>query len=162
MVQEYSVANSLDTAWLNFEPGIPIVPLPDGSNHPFYVTRPDNIMQRLKRKLLRPYTNPPKYFLSGHRGCGKSTEMNRLAVDLEINEKFWPINFSIRDHADLNDIDFKDVLLTIGGQLFLQYQERGSRSLDRQLLEELNSWQGEIEEHITTLKSGRMEGEVGA
>ncbi|MCP4415940.1 MAG: hypothetical protein GY805_04910 [Chloroflexi bacterium] len=162
MAQDYSVAKNLDTAWLNFEPGIPIIPLPDGSNHPFYVTRPDNIMQRLKRKLLRRYTNPPKYFLSGHRGCGKSTEMNRLAVDKEINKKFWPLNFSIRDHADLNDIDFKDVLLTIGGQLFLQYQERGSKKLDDQLLKELNSWQGEIEEQITTLKSGRMEGEVGA
>lgn len=161
-MQDFSVATDLDAAWLNFEPGIPIVPLPDGSRHPFYVTRPDNIMQRLRRKLLRPYASPPKYFLSGHRGCGKSTEMNRLAVDSDIQNKFWPVNFSIRDHADLNDIDFKDVLLTIGGQLFLQYQERGSRNLDDQLLNELNSWQGEIEEEITTLKSGRMEGEVGA
>lgn len=156
------VAHTLDDAWSNFEPDIPLAPLPDGSRHPFYVTRPDNIMQRLKGKLLRRYTNPPKYFLSGHRGCGKSTEMYRLAADAEIIGKYWPVHFSIRDHADLNDLDFKDVLLALGGQLYTQYQERGSKKLDKQLLAELDSWRGEIEEEIKTLKSGRMEGEIGA
>lgn len=161
-VSNFTIAQSLDDAWSNFEPGIPLEPLPDGSRHPFYVTRPDNIMRRLKRNLLRRYTNPPKYFLSGHRGCGKSTEMYRLAADVEIKARYWPVHFSIRDHADLNDLDFKDVLLAIGGQLYTQYQERGSKKLSKQLMAELDSWRGEIEEEIKTLKSGSTEVEVGA
>ncbi len=155
---EFKIAKDLDHAWLNFEPNIPLTPEPDGSNNPFYVPRPDEKIEELKQKLLRPFYQPPKHFLSGHRGCGKSTELYRLAAAPDIQRKFLPIHFSIRDYADINDLDFKDVLLAIGGQLFTQYQGK----LDKQLLKELDSWRGEIEEQITTLKAGRMEGEVGA
>ena len=155
---EYRIASDLDRAWLNFEPDIPLTPGVDGRDNPFYVPRPDSKIKELKQKLLRPFYQPPKHFLSGHRGCGKSTEMYRLAADPDINLRFWPVHFSIRDFADINDLDFKDVLLAIGGQLFAKYHGR----LDPQLLKELDSWRGDIEEQITTLKAGRMQGELGA
>lgn len=153
---EYKIAQDLDHAWLNFEPNIPLTPEPDGNNNPFYVPRPDDKIEELKHKLLRPFYRPPKHFLSGHHGCGKSTELYRLAADPDIQRKFWPVHFSIRDYADINDLDFKDVLLAIGGQLFTQYQGK----LDKQLLKELKGWSREIEDRITTLKAGRMEAEV--
>jgi hypothetical protein len=161
MDNQYQVAQDLDSAWSNFEPDVPLQVGHSGENHPFYVERPDTVMSRLKRRLLRQSQNPPKYFLSGHRGCGKSTEMHRLAADSDIVGKYWPVHFSIRDHADLNDIDFKDVLLALGGQLYTQYRAQGKR-LDPQLQKELDTWHGELEEEIATQLSGRMAGELGA
>lgn len=163
---EYQIAHDLDGAWLNFEPDIPLRPYADGRDNPFYVDRPDTKKtMALKKAVLRPFYQPQKFFFSGHRGCGKSTEMYRLAADPEVLEKFWPVHFSIRDHADINDVDFKDVLFIIGQQLFEQYQndsERNGKKLDKKLLKELETWQGTITERVTTLKKGRMSGELGA
>jgi hypothetical protein len=158
---KYEVAHNLDEAWLNFEPDIPIRPLAGGPN-PFYVQRPDNESERLKRGLLRPYYRPPKRFLSGHNGCGKSTELYRLAADTEINTKYWPVHFSIRHEADINSLDFKDVLLIIGTQLYIQYQDKSGKKLSHELLAELEAWRGKIEEEITSLRAGRMEGGLEA
>lgn len=124
--------------------------------------RPGNTLARLENALIRPHQQPPKYYFSGHRGCGKSTEMYRLAASPRIQAKFWPVHFSVRELADINDLDFKDVLLLIGGQLFSQYQERGSKKLDEQLLKELDAWQGEIEIYRTTQQAGRISGELEA
>jgi hypothetical protein len=158
---QYRAASDLDTAWTNFEPDVPLKVGRHGENHPFYVERPDRVMSRLKRRLLRQSHVPPKYFLSGHRGCGKSTELYRLAANADIVDKYWPVHFSIQDHADLNDIDFKEILLAMGGQLYTQYREQGKR-LDPQLQHELDSWQGELEEEILTQPSGRLAAELGA
>lgn len=161
---QYVTAQDLDTAWLNFEPDIPLRPGPRGELNRFYVTRPqpDNTLARLENALVRPYQIPPKYYFSGHRGCGKSTELYRLAASPHIQQKFWPVHFSVRELADINDLDFKDILLLIGGQLFNQYQEKGSKKLDDQLLKELDEWQGQIEIQRTTLQEGRLSGELGA
>ncbi len=70
-------ATNLDDAWINFDP---FTPLPAGSD--FYVDRPGRPLRDLKRALLRAnrLPTPPKYFFSGHRGAGKSTEINRQDI----------------------------------------------------------------------------------
>ena len=146
---EYKTATDLETAWLNFELDLPLEPMPDGGSNPFYVNRPGNPTARLERELRRPYHQPPKYFFSGHRGCGKSTELRRLTVNPEILKRFVPFHFSIRDAGDINNLDYRDVLLAIGGQMFGQYREKGGK-LPEQMLKELASWAGRIEEVITT------------
>ena len=120
----YVTAVDLDHAWPNFELDLPLEAYPDGKPNPFYVNRPGNPTARLERELLRPYHEPPKYFFSGHTGCGKSTELRRLAANPRIQEKFWPVHFSIRDQADITDLDFRDVLLAIGGQIFRDYRKK--------------------------------------
>jgi len=59
-----------------------------------------------------------EFFFSGHRGCGKSTELLHLLSNPEISKKYWPINFSIREEADIIDIDFRDVLLAMAAACF--------------------------------------------
>jgi hypothetical protein len=152
---DFQQADDLETAWLNFEPDLPLKPGPNGEAHPFYVSRPDNPANRLRRILLRRYYNPPKLFFSGHRGCGKSTELARLAADPDIRRKYLPIHFSIRDEADINNLDFRDVLLIIGGQLYRQYRAQGGR-LPKTMLKELDQWHGRVEERVQTVLVGRI------
>ena len=96
----------------------------------------------------RRFRQPPKYFFSGHRGCGKSTELRRVAANPDIQAKYWPVHFTIKDEADVNNLDYKDVLLAIGGQMFRQYRATGGK-LPEQLVKELDGWRGRVEKEVT-------------
>jgi hypothetical protein len=159
---DYIVASDFDRAWLNFELDLPLKPGKNGQANPFYIDRPGNPIAELTDALLAPFYRPPKFFFSGHRGCGKSTELLHLLSNPEISRKYWPINFSIREEADIIDIDYRDVLLAIGGRLFREYRKKGGE-LPEQLLKELDGWKGKVEKQITTIMEGRNSRmEVGA
>jgi hypothetical protein len=151
---EYITANAFDRAWLNFELDLPLKPKSNGEPNPFYIDRPGNPIAELTDALLAPFYRPPKFFFSGHRGCGKSTELLQLLSNPEIQKKYWPIHFSIREEADVIDIDFRDVLLAIGGRLFREYRKKGGELPD-QLLKELHQWKGKVEKQISTILEGR-------
>lgn len=159
---DYISANDFDRAWLNFELDLPLRPGEKGQPNPFYVNRPGNPITELTDSLLAPFFRPPKFYFSGHRGCGKSTELLHILANPQIQKKFWPINFSIRDEADIIDIDFRDVLLAIGSRLYRTYRKSGGE-LPGQLLKELNGWRGKVEKEINTSLTGpKAEYEIGA
>jgi hypothetical protein len=158
---EYIMATDFDRAWLNFELDLPLIPGPNGEPNRFYINRPGNPIAELIDALLAPFYRPPKFFFSGHRGCGKSTELLHLMANPGIQKKFWPVNFSIRDEADIIDLDFRDILLAIGSRMFRDYRKSGGKLPD-QLLKELNSWKGKVEEEVKTIHSGRTAFEIGA
>lgn len=152
---DYITASDFDRAWLNFELDLPLKPDKDGKPNMFYVNRPGNPVIELVDSLMSPFYRPPKFFFSGHRGCGKSTELQHLLSNNQIKTKYWPVNFSIREETDIIDIDFRDVLLAIGGRLFREYKKRGGE-LPNQLLKELKTWKGKVEKEITTILEGRV------
>ena len=159
---DYLKASDFDRAWLNFELDLPLSPSLNGKSNPFYISRPGNPINELIDALLAPFYRPPKFFFSGHRGCGKSTELLHLLSNSEIQKRFWPINFSIREETDIIDLDFRDVLLAIGSRLFREYRKKGGE-LPESLLKELNGWKGKVEKHVSTIMEGNMsEFEVGA
>lgn len=158
---DYMFARDFDRAWLNFELDLPLMPGSNGSPNPFYVSRPGNPIAELIDALVAPFYRPPKFFFSGHRGCGKSTELLILLANPEIQKKYWPINFSIRDEADIVDLDFRDVLLALGSRMFRDYRKIGGQLPDH-LLKELNGWKGKVEKEIETILAGRMASEIGA
>jgi hypothetical protein len=158
---EYIMATDFDRAWLNFELDLPLKPGPHGEHNRFYINRPGNPIGELIDALLAPFYKPPKFYFSGHRGCGKSTELLHLMANPGIQKKFWPVNFSIRDEADIIDLDFRDILLAIGSRMFRDYRKTGGKLPD-QLLKELNGWRGKVEEEVKTIHSGRAALEVGA
>ena len=139
MPEEFIIAEDLDLAWSNFEP---FYPLP--ANSPFHVERKGKPLNILKRALLRQHRQSPKYFFSGHRGCGKSTELNRLAADVDINEKFFIVKYSVKEVCDVNNLNYVDVLFSIGAQLYLQYIDSGNE-LKPELIEQLEGWKHSIE-----------------
>jgi len=158
---EYIMATDFDRAWLNFELDLPLKPGQNGEPNPFYVNRPGNPIAELIDALLAPFYRPPKFFFSGHRGCGKSTELLHLVANPGIQKKYWPLNFSIREEADIIDLDFRDILLAIGSRMFRDYRKAGGRLPD-QLLKELNSWRGKVEEEVKTIHTGRIAYELAA
>lgn len=145
-------AKTLEEAWSRFDPALP---LPVGS--PFYVEREDNPLGRLQRALLLARGNPPKCFFAGHRGSGKSTELNRLVDNADIRQRYWPVKFSVRDECDFNDLSYIEVLLAMGAQIFSQYRAAGGRMKD-DLLGELEAWKGRtvtrLNEKGATFESG--------
>jgi hypothetical protein len=158
---EYITANDFDQAWLYFEPDLPLEPMPGGKPNPFYVDRPNNPTATLEDALLRPFREPPKYFFSGLRGCGKSTELRRVSIHPGINARFWPVYFTIQDEADIDNVDYKDVLLATGSQMFRQFRSQGGRLRD-DLLKELDNWRGTIEKEVTITPRNVQEHEVSA
>ncbi|MBL8076598.1 MAG: hypothetical protein JNM55_01435 [Anaerolineales bacterium] len=159
---DYLKATDFDRAWMNFELDLPLKPGPNGKTNPFYINRPGNPINELIDALLAPFYRPPKFFFSGHRGCGKSTELLHLLSNADIQKKYWPINFSIREETDIIDLDYRDVLLAIGSRLFREYRKKGGELPD-QLLKELNGWKGKVEKQISTILDGRVsEYELGA
>ncbi len=158
---EYTLATDFDRAWLNFELDLPLKPGVSGEPNPFYIDRPGNPIAELTDALLAPFYRPPKFFFSGHRGCGKSTELLHLMANPAVQKKYWPINFSIREEADIIDLDFRDILLAIGSRMFRDYRKAGGR-LPEQLLKELNGWRGKVEEEVKTIHTGRTAFEIGA
>ena len=139
MSEEFIVAGDLDLAWSNFDP---FFTLP--ADCPFHVERAGKPLNKLIRALMRQHRQPPKYFFSGHRGCGKSTELNRLAADDVINKQFFIVKYSVKDVCDVNNLNYVDVLFSMGAQLYIQYIDAG-KELEPELLKELESWGRSIE-----------------
>ena len=147
MSEEFIVAEDLDFAWSNFDP---FYPLPAGC--PFHVEPVGKPLNRLINALLRTHRQPPKYFFSGHQGCGKSTELNRLAANDGIKQKFFVVKYSVRDVCDINNLNYVDVLFSIGAQLYLQYVDSG-RELRPELIEDLEAWRDSIVERVSEEES---------
>nr|QNO57098.1 hypothetical protein KECNCEJL_00010 [Methanosarcinales archaeon ANME-1 ERB7] len=74
----------------------------------FYVERPKNApspIEELKDRIENA-DSAKKYLLLGFRGCGKSTELNRLSRMIDRN-RFLLVSYSIRE-LDVSDFDFRD------------------------------------------------------
>ncbi len=160
---DYILANDFDRAWLNFELDLPLKPGPNGEPNPFYVDRPDNPVAALELELLKPFRTPPKIFFSGLRGCGKSTELYRVAVNPAITRHYWPVHFSIKDEEGpgTDNLDYRDVLLEIGGRMY-RYFRAGGGKLREDLVKELDSFRGRVEKEVTITPGRMVEAEAEA
>ncbi len=134
MSEKFIVGKDLDATWSNFEP---LFALP--ADCPFYIERPDKPLNKLIRALMREHIRPPKYFFSGHRGCGKSTELNKLAVDREIKKKFFVVKYSVKDVCDINNLNYVDVLLSVAAQIYIQYTDAG-KEIGKNLMDDIKGW----------------------
>lgn len=128
------IAENLDQAYTNFDPARP---LPGVSE--FYIKREKNPLDKMKRGLLRDSLIPPKFLLSGQRGTGKSTELNRLIAYPEIQERFFIVHYSIRDTLDPAGLHYIDLLLSIGAQIFIRAVDAGLK-LRAGVLRKLARW----------------------
>lgn len=80
---EFKQATNLEDAWYNFDPDLTL-PMPEGEA--FYIRR-EKSLARLTSDLLR-VRKAKKYFVCGHKGSGKSTELNYLASNEDLKKRF--------------------------------------------------------------------------
>jgi hypothetical protein len=79
----------------------------------FSSVRGGDIIFKLKQKMTFFKPNDPTCTLfTGHIGCGKSTELRRLQLELEA-DGFCVIYFESSEDLELTDVDIADVLLAI-------------------------------------------------
>ncbi|MBW4560446.1 MAG: ATP-binding protein [Mojavia pulchra JT2-VF2] len=94
----------------------------------FSAVRGGDIINKLKYKITFFKPNEPTCTLfTGHIGCGKSTELLRLQVELE-KLGFEVVYFESSEDLEMTDVDIADVLLAIA--------RRVSQTLDKITLAE--------------------------
>ena len=133
---EYIMATDFDRAWLNFELDLPLKPGPNGEPNRFYVNRPGNPIAELIDALHGALLSSSQVLLLRASWLRKIDRIAALDGQPGIQKKYWPINFCIREEADIIDMDFRDILLAIGSRMFRDYRKAGGR-LPEQLLKEL-------------------------
>lgn len=94
----------------------------------FSSVRGGKIIEELKDNITFFSPDDPTCVLfTGHIGCGKSTELLRLKIELE-QEGFHVVYFESSEDLEMADVDIGDVMLAIA--------RRVSQSLDKLVLEE--------------------------
>jgi len=83
------------------------------------------IVEELQRTITRISPDEPTCQLfTGHIGCGKSTELQRLKSELEV-AGFHVVYFESSQDLDMADIDISDILLSVARQVSISLGEIG-------------------------------------
>lgn len=103
---------------------------------------PDNLKLPTKLSKTSSYT-----LFGGHIGCGKSTELRRIAKRLDDENLFFVVFLDVLKEIDINNITYADVLLALAKQLFNTLEDK-KVDIDALLLANLEDWFKErIESH---------------
>jgi len=141
-------ASDLKGAYENFDPTETLGPY----SH-FYVERENSPLHRIKTALLSK-AQSPKILFSGHRGSGKSTELNRLLMYPEISEKYFIVDYSAGKSFNPASTHCTDLLVSIGIQIFDKARSYSKLAQEERLVDQLNRLIGakEIEESVENSK----------
>jgi len=107
-------ATSLQQVVRNFDPKMIL----DGQDLRFwFVDRPDSPRgyMRTALQMAQQDQHPVKMLLVGHRGSGKSTELNKLAVELA--GQYETIGFDLLDIVGSGLVQYQDLMRTLGTRL---------------------------------------------
>ncbi|MBI3684411.1 MAG: AAA family ATPase [Acidobacteria bacterium] len=121
----------------------PTKPLPAGD--PRYVNCNDvrgneDIVAQMFRAISFSDQQTCQLF-TGHRGCGKSTELLRLKKRLE-DDGFYVVYYDVNEVLDPNDLTYTDLLLWTARQVEADFREQGI-PLERPL-KALERWFAEV------------------
>mgnify|MGYP005855365721 FL=1 len=132
---QLSKAQTLAQAYNLFDP---LRPLEGEWMQAFYVERPQSAsIQPLIAELELDERSDDKTLFSGHRGSGKTTELNRLAQALAPTHIV--VQMDMESLLNLGDVDYADLLVMIGLGVFRHAATVGLR-LEKEKLENLRFW----------------------
>lgn len=125
-------------------------PLVDTELNEYYKER-DSPIDVIASALLKT-DEPLKFLFTGHRGCGKSTELNILAE--RVKERYFVVKFLVSETLDVHDLSCIDLLITLGSQVYTTAYQNGIK-IDKKLCEDLLKWMGDRTKiEITEDKAG--------
>ncbi|HJW86603.1 MAG TPA: hypothetical protein VJ440_08215, partial [Candidatus Brocadiaceae bacterium] len=119
----------------------PPAPLSNDEFDTFYVpvdSERDNCLSRvseLKKKLEGSNT---KILFAGHRGSGKSTELNRLKREIESDTFF--VKFSVVEELDINDINYVDLIMVMMEKLASEAVKEGIITTGSKYIKQIKDW----------------------
>lgn len=96
------------------------------------------VHNRLKRYLERKADGSMKFLFAGHKGCGKSTELNRLQKNIE--NQFVILNFSIVKELDIANISYIELFIAVMEKLFEFLDQNKKIIIDSMLIENISNW----------------------
>lgn len=131
----------------------PDVPLYEGEADPRYVDLTavrgsDDLAALIARRIRRSDRSLSPAFVkllfTGHRGCGKTTELFRLKRKLEA-QGYFVVYFDVEEELDVADVSYLDVLVTLAQETERQLRESEVMAveLNPELLENIARWFGE-------------------
>lgn len=127
----------------------------NSTNDSFYVERPDDPLRELRVQLLGSGTATEKTLLSGHRGSGKGTELNRLRADPEIESRYEVVCFSVKKALEVNDLDHVDLLFTMVRFTFLELVASNALlQLRASTVAALEGWRSRVVERMEEVAHG--------
>ena len=119
-----------------FDPELPLA----GDRAKYYVERKEEQVSLVENTLLVS-DQPTKLLLTGHRGCGKTTEL--LNVFRHLEPTHFPIWISALEVLEITDIKVEELLMAMGIKLFQGASDAGLR-LRKRLLRDLAQWFAEV------------------
>ncbi|MEA3325315.1 MAG: P-loop NTPase fold protein [Euryarchaeota archaeon] len=114
----------------------------------------DPAITKLKTQLFG--ADAQKILFSGHRGCGKSTELNKLAIDLEKNHRdLLIVKYNVTDVLAVFDLDYSDVLFSLAYQLYHRAETIGV-TIDKAVVNAIEEFVGDVTKDVEEIKEKRV------
>ena len=114
----------------------------------------EDVVEQLYRKIIWSERHTHQLF-TGHRGCGKSTELLRLRHKLE-ESGFAVIYFFADEVIDVEDVVYSDVLVAIAQQVYTGLQALQVR-LDDNLLSSIYEWFADVVQERESTRAAQAE-----
>jgi hypothetical protein len=122
---------------------------------------------RLREDLVRTFNKddrPKRILVYGHRGCGKSTELN--CFKKQVGDQWFIVDFSIKNYLPLVGVKAEDVLLAMSIALFDKLEGKDTDTgaevpkinIDQKYLQQIHHFFHELT--VTSASSRDMEGKV--
>lgn len=108
----------------------------------FYVSRPLTRLAELGEQI-RVASPDAKFLVYGHRGCGKTSELNWLAKELE--ETHFTLVLSLEEENDLSDLHYTEILTALCRAILYRASER-QMEVSQRLLDDVLDWFNSVEE----------------
>ena len=117
-----------------------------------------DVARKLKKYFLRTKGRPKKVIFSGHRGSGKSTEIERLTRD--IKDEFLVSTYSIEDNLDKSNVTHIDILFENVHTLCRDAIEKEDLKINEKIIEKFNEFMKEIT--VEKIDTSKLEASAGA
>lgn len=118
----------------------------------------DEAFPQLRRNLLSDKWGNKHYLFAGARGCGKSTELLRLQINLE--NDFLIASYSVKDELEPNNLTHIDILIATMKKLFNAANEDGL-TIDEEYLAPIEDWVKKVSTEETITKAFGAEAKAG-
>lgn len=157
-----TLATNLDEVYRVCDPKLPLSATDSRYVDLSEVRSMSMLATNITRRILRCDQHQfHKQLISGHRGCGKSTELLRLKAELEA-KAFLVVYFDVEELLDMVDLSYLDILLSIAKQT-MEEMESNDINVNQALITDLYEWFSDkiVEDQTATSGSASLKTEAG-